>query len=89
MKKQILHLSVFILGFFMIFQVVQAQQGQNPFSVKQKSSTVKTVIKPAPLNAKYLFANSQGQRTLLPSSGYNYHSILYQNPLLSNSSQYA
>lgn len=89
MKKQILHLSVFILGFFMIFQVVQAQQGQNPFSVKQKSSTVKTVIKPAPLNAKHLFANSQGQRTLLPSSGYNYHSILYQNPLLSNSSQYA
>lgn len=89
MKKRILHLSVFILGFLLIFQVAQAQQVQNLFSVKQKSSTAKTVIKPAPLNAKYLFANSQSQRTLLPSAGYSYHSILYQNPLLSGSSQYA
>ena len=47
MKKTTKHLSIFLIGFIVMFQVVVAQSGKNPFSVKQKNNTTKVLTNPS------------------------------------------
>ncbi|NOX86187.1 MAG: T9SS type A sorting domain-containing protein [Chlorobi bacterium] len=89
MNKKITHQAILLLGLLLVFQAVVAQSGQNPFAVKQKTPTTKSVITPAPLNAGPLLNAMQGQRNLQTASGYNYHSILFQNPVLNRTSRFA
>lgn len=89
MKKTTKHLSIFLIGFIVIFQVAVAQSGKNPFRVKQKNNTTKVLTNPSPLAAYHYFTTVSNPRNLSPSSGYNYHPIPFQNPLLMASSQYA
>ncbi len=89
MNKKTTRQAILLLGILMIFQAAVAQNGQNPFAVKQKTPTGNSVISPAPLNAGPLSNAVQGQRTLQTAYGYNYHSILFQNPLLNRDFQIA
>ncbi len=81
--------TILLLGFFFVFQVLPAQNGSNPFAVKQKTTTSRSGFTPAPLNAGPLMNALQGQRNLQTTPGYNYHAILFQNPTLNSTSRYA
>ena len=80
MIKKSTFTTLLLLGFFFAFQVLPAQNSNNPFAVKQKTAISRSGFTPAPLNAGLLMNASPGQRNLQTTSGFSYHPILFQNP---------
>ena len=80
---------VLLLGLLFVFQDMLAQQGQNPFSVKQKTAVATTAFMPAPLNAGPLAKAAKSPRNLQPASGIHYQPILFQYPASNGTLQIA
>ena len=79
MKKMLHTQTLLLIVLLFAFQILPAQNQHNPFSVKQKSATEKTVVNPAPLDAHSILGG-QAQRNYQDVSDIYYHPMLFQRP---------